>query len=224
MVRVELTTLALAASALAAPTTTELLPRSSQAKVCDDASKICYSEYVSPNSVSFRIAIPDTATAAAPYDIAISIVAPKAIGWAGIAWGGAMANNPLTLAWSNAATAVVSSRRTTGHTLPTAYAGASYTVLPSSKTNATHWQLDAICTGCSTWAAAAGGKATTLDPSSAAISLAYATSATAPADPSNNASRFGIHSAKGKWSQDFSSAKLAGFASLVQAAEKGAAA
>ncbi|KIH95167.1 hypothetical protein SPBR_03535 [Sporothrix brasiliensis 5110] len=223
MVRVQLASLALAASALAAPAT-ELLPRSSDAKACDATSKICYSEYVSPNGVSFRIAIPDTATATAPYDIALSIVAPKAIGWAAVAWGGAMANNPLTVGWSNAATAVVSSRRATGHTLPTAYDGASYKVLPSSKTNDTHWQLDAICTGCSTWVGAAGSEAKTLDPASAAISLAYATSATAPADPSNNASRFGIHSAKGKWTQDFGSAKLTGFASLVQAAEKGAAA
>ncbi|KAL1890227.1 hypothetical protein Sste5346_008381 [Sporothrix stenoceras] len=214
MVRVQLTALALAASALAAPATTEVLPRSSQAKVCDDASKICYSEFVSSNSVSFRIAIPDTATAAASYDVALSIIAPKAIGWAGVAWGGAMANNPLTLGWANGAGAVVSSRRTTGHTMPTAYDGASYTVLPSSKTNATHWQLDVICTGCSSWA---GAK--TLDPAGTA-SLAWATSATAPADPSNNASRFGIHSAKGKWTQDFGAAKLTGFASLVQAAEK----
>ncbi|CAK7233781.1 hypothetical protein SCUCBS95973_008712 [Sporothrix curviconia] len=208
--RTQLTALALAASVLAAPAT-EILPRVSDAKVCDDVSKLCYSEYVAFSGVSYRIAIPDTATATAPYDIALSIVAPKAIGWAGIAWGGAMANNPLTLGWSNAATAIVSSRFTTGHTMPTAYTGASYTTLPSSKTNTTHWQLDVVCTGCSTWS----GK--TLDPGAAA-SLAFASSTTAPADPSNNASRFGIHNAKGKWSQDMSAAKLAGFATLVQAA------
>ncbi len=104
--------LALAASTLAAPTE-QLTGRSAQAKVCDDTTKICYSEYVSPNKVSFRIAIPDTATAAAPFDIALSIVAPKAIGWAGIAWGGTMANDPLTLGWANGAATVVSSRRTT---------------------------------------------------------------------------------------------------------------
>ncbi|CAK7222109.1 hypothetical protein SBRCBS47491_004758 [Sporothrix bragantina] len=213
--RTQLTALALAASVLAAPAT-EILPRASDAKVCDDASKLCYSEYVASNGVSYRIAIPDTATAAAPYDIALSIVAPKAVGWAGIAWGGAMASNPLTLGWSNAATAVVSSRYTTGHTMPTAYTGASYTVLPSTKTNTTHWQLDVICTGCSTWS----GK--TLDPGAAA-SLAFASAATAPTDPSNNASKFGIHNAKGKWSQDMSAAKLTGFATLVQAAQKGSA-
>ncbi len=101
--------------------------------------------------------------------------------------------------------------------MPTAYVGASYTVLPSSKANSTHWQLDVICSGCSSWAGAAG-KAS-LDPAGTAVALAYATSGTAPADPANNASRFGIHNAKGKWTHDLGSAKLADFASIVKAAE-----
>ncbi|OAA57421.1 Cellobiose dehydrogenase, cytochrome [Niveomyces insectorum RCEF 264] len=216
----QIATLALATAAMAAPAQ-ELMERSSQAKVCDATTKICYTEYVAANGVSYRIAVPDTATATAPFDIALSIVAPKAIGWAGIAWGGTMANDPLTVGWSNAASAVVSSRRTAGHTLPTPYAGASYVVLPSTNTNDTHWQLDVICTGCSSWTGA-GTTAVNLDPGSAAVPFAFASSATAPADPSNNASRFGIHNAKGKWNHDLSSAKLADFASIVQAAEKGA--
>lgn len=212
--RTQFSALVLAATALAAPSG-EVLPRASEAKVCDEASKLCYSEYVAASGVSYRIAIPDTATATAPYDIALSIVAPKAIGWAGVAWGGAMTNNPLTVGWSNAATAVVSSRLATAHRMPAAYDGASYTVLPSSKTNTTHWQLDVICSGCSTWS----GK--TLDPS-AATPLAFASSSRAPVNPANNASNFGMHNAKGRWSQDMSAAKLAGFAKLVAAAEKAA--
>lgn len=75
------------------------------------------------------------------------------------------------------------------------------------------------CSGCSSWADASG-KTVNLDPTSKAVSFAYASSGTAPAEPANNASRFGIHNAKGKWSHDLSSAKVADFASLVQASLK----
>lgn len=44
-----------------------------------------------------------------------------------------------------------------------------------------------------------------------------------PADPANNASRFGIHSGKGKWSHDLTTAKLADFDSLVAKLEAPAA-
>jgi hypothetical protein len=209
-------TLALLGSALAAPTS-EIVERSAADKSCDAASKICYTEYVA-NGISFRIAIPDSAKAGSPFDILLSITAPKATGWAGIAWGGAMANNPLTVGWSNAATAVVSSRRATGHTMPTAYTGATYTTLPSTTTNATHWKLDVVCTGCSSWSDASS-KAVNLDPSSSSVTFAYASSANAPAEPANPASRFGIHNAKGKWTHDLSAAKIANFDSLVKAAE-----
>lgn len=102
-----LSTLALAlTSALAAPT-------APAAKYCDEASKICYSEYITTNKIAIRIAIPGNATKAAPFDVLFSIVAPKAVGWAAIAWGGQMANNPLTLGWSNGASAVASAKRST---------------------------------------------------------------------------------------------------------------
>jgi hypothetical protein len=96
-----------------------------------------------------------------------------------------------------------------GHVLPAPYADASYTLLPSSKANDTHWQLDTLCDGCSKWAAAS------LDPAGTAVPLAWAMAGTPVADPANNASRFGIHSGKGKWTHDLSSAKLADFDALV---------
>lgn len=80
-------------------------------KYCDAATTICYSEYT-VSGISFRIAIPDDATAA-PFPVLLQIVAPKAAAWAGIAWGGAMANNPLTVAWPNGDSVVVSSREAT---------------------------------------------------------------------------------------------------------------
>jgi len=213
LLRITTATLALLGSALAAPT--EMVERSASDKVCDSASKICYTEYVSSSAVSYRVAIPDSAAAGKPFDILLSLTAPKAIGWAAIAWGGAMANNPLTVGWSNAQSAVVSSRRATGHTLPAAYAGASYTVLPTSTTNASHWRLDVLCTGCSSWSDASG-KAVNLDPSGTAT-FAFGTSGTAPATPASNTSTFGIHNAKGKWSHDLAGAKNANFDALVKA-------
>jgi len=163
LLRTTAAALALLGSTLAAPT--ELAERSSTAKVCDSTTKICFTEYVSTNSISFRVAIPDSAAAGKPFDVMLSMTAPKAIGWAGIAWGGAMANNPLTLGWANGDKAVVSSRRATGHTMPTVYDTAKYQLI-SGVSNATHWNIDVLCTGCSSWDAA--GKTVNLDPTSAA--------------------------------------------------------
>jgi hypothetical protein len=82
---------------------------STAAKYCDLSTTICYSEYTSPEKIAFRIAIPDTATAG-NFDVLLQIVAPQAVGWAALSWGGVMVNNPLTVGWPNGAQSVVSSR------------------------------------------------------------------------------------------------------------------
>ena len=102
-----------------------------------------------------------------------------------------------------------------GPTLPGTYADATYTILPGSAANSTHWTLNVLAKGVSSWA---NGK---LDPASTATNLAYASSINAPATPADPASRFGIHQARGKWSQDLSSAKIANFDALVQKATGG---
>ncbi|KAK3387921.1 hypothetical protein B0H63DRAFT_559355 [Podospora didyma] len=188
---------------------------SAAAKYCDASTTICYSEYTSPGGVTYRIAIPDTATAGA-FDVLLQIVAPKAVGWAGIAWGGVMVNNPLAVAWANGANTVVTSRSASARTYPTAYAAANYTILPGSVANTTHWTLNALAKGVSSWGT------TKLDPESKAVSFAYAQSSTAPSTPADPNSRFGIHNTRGKWSHDLSSAKLANFTALVQKAQGGA--
>lgn len=99
--------LAVIGSSVAAPTS-EARQAAEGTKYCDASSTICYSEY-SASGIAFRIAIPDTATEA-PFPVLLQIVAPTAAAWAGIAWGGAMANNPLTVAWPNGDSVVVSSR------------------------------------------------------------------------------------------------------------------
>lgn len=105
--------LALAGSAIAAPCVDDAdqasVKQTAAGQYCDTDTTLCYAEYAAGGNIVYRIAYPDTATAA-PFDLALQIVAPKATGWAGLAWGGAMTNNPLTVAWANGDSVVVSSR------------------------------------------------------------------------------------------------------------------
>jgi len=94
----------------------------------------------------------------------------------------------------------VSGATKSGHNPPTAYTGTSYTVLSASK-NASHWQVNFLCTGCSTWGT------TSLNPNGV-NRLAYATSNRAPATPASNTSSITIHSEKGIMSQDLSVGKV----------------
>jgi hypothetical protein len=77
----------------------------------DAASSITYSSVTLPNGVSYRIALPiDSPTA----DGIVQIVAPNKYGWCGLAWGGRMTGNPLTVVWpskaANGQKVVVSNR------------------------------------------------------------------------------------------------------------------
>jgi hypothetical protein len=49
-----------------------------------------------PGDITYRIALPAQSNSS---DAIIQIVAPKALGWAGFAWGGHMTNNPLSVFW-----------------------------------------------------------------------------------------------------------------------------
>jgi hypothetical protein len=104
------TVLALGGAGLGSPV---LQGRAASAnKYCDASTAICYSQYQSPEKISIRVAIPDTATVG-NFDALLQIEAPKTVGWAGVAWGGIMVNNPLTVCWANGNTTVVSSRSAT---------------------------------------------------------------------------------------------------------------
>ncbi|KAH6628767.1 hypothetical protein F5144DRAFT_655390 [Chaetomium tenue] len=87
--------------------------QSTTAKYCPGGTQICFSEFREPASgISYRIAIPEVS--AAPFDVLLQIVAPvDKAGWAGVAWGGTMNGNPLTVGWPNGDGAVVSSRWST---------------------------------------------------------------------------------------------------------------
>jgi hypothetical protein len=45
-----------------------------------------------------------------PYDIVLQAVVPNSLGWIGLAWGGSMVRNPLTVAYPNGQKPTVSSR------------------------------------------------------------------------------------------------------------------
>ncbi|KAK3988907.1 hypothetical protein QBC44DRAFT_242501 [Cladorrhinum sp. PSN332] len=189
--------LVLSTGALAAPYT-------------DPTSNITYSEWISPEKIAFRIAIPDTATQNAAFDVLLQIQAPKAVGWAGLAWGGSMVNNPLTVAWASGTKAIVTSRRASARTYPQAWTGAKYVILPGTVNNGTHWTLNTLISGVSRW------DSTRINPASNAVSLAYAQSASPPSEPANNNTRFGIHNSRAKYSHDFAAAKIKDFEAQVQ--------
>ncbi len=61
-------------------------------------------------NIVYRIATPANVPANQPYDVVIQVVAPNSLGWVGLAWGGSMIRNPLTVAYPNGQKPTVSSR------------------------------------------------------------------------------------------------------------------
>jgi hypothetical protein len=202
------TALALGNIAVASP----LAPRAATVKTCD--GDLCFQEFQSTDKTAFAFAIPDTATAGS-FDILMKITAPKTVGWAGVAFGGTMANDPLAVAWTNANGGIVSPRKATARTYPAVSTDTTWTVLSGSGSNATHWYVTALGKGASSWGT------TKLDPAAAAT-FAYAQSNTAPTDPTKVDSRFGIHNAHKQFSVDLASAKIANFAATIQKLSKSA--
>ncbi|XDG09088.1 hypothetical protein ABKA04_008703 [Annulohypoxylon sp. FPYF3050] len=165
---------------------------------CDTSSGVCYSEVtVGVAPITWRIAIPSVGEG--PFDVLLQVVAPNRVGWAGLAWGGGMLYNPISLG---------------AHIQPDYYEAANHTVLKGSTVNDTHWTLTTLCQGCSTWIHNGGSKET-LDPGATAASFAFAASATPPIDVTDPGSPIGIHSEHGIFTIDLSAAKSTQFDSWV---------
>ncbi|KAI0150803.1 hypothetical protein GGR57DRAFT_514067 [Xylariaceae sp. FL1272] len=182
----------------------------------DPETGFTFSEYAAAyaigSSITFRIAIPSPATGA--YDLVLQIVAPIAVGWTGIAWGGQMIYCPLTIGWLSGSTGVASVRRATSHTTPALYTGATLQVLRTgTKTNGTHWQITAKCSGCSSFVGS-GTTNKTLN-ANGSNRLAFAYSKTKPSS-SSSAATINVHDVYNYWDHDFASAGNANFAQLVQ--------
>jgi hypothetical protein len=69
--------------------------------------------YTLSKSIAFRVAVPSDASRVSSYDAVLQVVAPLDVGWAGLAWGGSMVNNPLTVSYANGNSATISSRYAT---------------------------------------------------------------------------------------------------------------
>jgi hypothetical protein len=78
--------------------------------------------------------------------------------------------------------------------------------------NATHFQVTAKCSGCTTWSV--DGTPTTLDPDSS-HELAWSHSSTPPTNPADANSTFQQHDAVGMWNAEFAQAESYTFEALV---------
>ncbi|KUJ09458.1 CBD9-like protein [Mollisia scopiformis] len=106
--------------------------------------------YVEPTStVQYSLAIPETA--AAPFDVFASIVAPSNVTWAAIAFGGCMLRSPLVVAWKNDTNILASPRWADAYHPPDLYNGTTVTVFNTSTVNATHWKANILVSGGSSW-------------------------------------------------------------------------
>lgn len=182
------------------------------APYCDAVTSVCYSE-TKAGDLYVRLALP--AVEQCPFDILVQIVAPKtAAGWAAVAWGGKMTKNPITVAWANGNTTVVSSRWADTRTPPVAYPNATYTVLKGSTANATHWTLNALCSQCASWTA--DNTKTALNPNDTAAKFAYALAPTPPSRPANNASSIVKHTVHATFTVDLAAGKTEKFEEYVQ--------
>ncbi|KAH7374299.1 hypothetical protein BKA66DRAFT_468205 [Pyrenochaeta sp. MPI-SDFR-AT-0127] len=184
-------------------------------KYYDPATSISFSSVTHSNGVSYRIALPSNTSEP---DAIVQIVVPLSFAWCGLAWGGHMTNNPLSVSWATGATsgevAIVSSRIAYGYyAIPYPYEGATYTpIVAGTSTNSSHWQITARCQGCTQWSSADGDF--NLHNEQSPI-LAYACSSVPPDTPTRNDSSFNIHEQFGIWSHDFSLAKNESFESWV---------
>lgn len=79
-------------------------------KYVDSETGFTFSQYVNDKGIAFRVAIPSTAKVNENYESVVQIAVPIAVGWAGLAWGGSMTYNPLTIVWVNGKDVVLSSR------------------------------------------------------------------------------------------------------------------
>ncbi|KAI1188584.1 hypothetical protein F5B17DRAFT_451603 [Nemania serpens] len=185
--------------------------------VRDGETGFTFSEYQAAYAIgsyiTYRVAVPSPADAG--YDLVYQVIAPNNVGWAGLAWGATMTNNPLTVNWNYQNTGVASVRRTNVRTAPQPWTGATVQVLKkATKTNGTHWQLTAKCSGCSTFTTT-GTTTKNLNPNGS-NRLAFAYSKTKPSSGSA-AGTISVHDVYGYWEHDFSTAGNPNFAQLVAA-------
>ncbi|KAK3217369.1 hypothetical protein GRF29_1g2873631 [Pseudopithomyces chartarum] len=183
----------------------------------DQETGFTFSEYKAAFTLTanivFRFALPSNAPSG-PYNAVIQAVVPNQLGWIGLAWGGNMVRNPLTVAYPNGQKATVSSRWATGHSTPVAYTGATYTLLNTgNRVNGSHWQFTAKCAGCTTWTGSSGS--VRINPNGG-NRLAFAYSTGKASQPSSNTSSIPVHDTPNYFTNDFSQGLNPNFDALLQ--------
>lgn len=168
----------------------------------DPLTGLTFSKYENELGVSFSIAIPDNVASGKPYDAVLQMVARKDIGWVALAWGGSMTYNPIALAWAHGGEVVLTSRIAFGYYVPPIYGAAKYQIIPKATfVNATHFQVTAKCSGCTSWGDDDIG-VTYLDPKEDQY-LAFAYSSVPVDEPDNPESGFSMHDMTGHWVHSF---------------------
>lgn len=191
--------------------------------------------------MTYRIAVPASVPERTPYDVVVQIVAPTEVGWAGLAWAGTMISCPLTVAWKNGNTAIVSGRWATyihllthlypallfqqclriewlissrSYSPPSIDSRASFEILPKgTRVNTTHWQYTAKCTGCTSFVGRSSVNSTLNVRGSNRI--AYAWSSIRPSSSSPSSS-INVHDGSPTaWNHDFSLGANANWATLL---------
>ncbi|KAK5655591.1 hypothetical protein OQA88_5522 [Cercophora sp. LCS_1] len=163
----------------------------------------------------FRIAIPSPQPSGA-FDIVTQLIVPNEVGWAGVSWGGGMAESPLLVVFRNANNqgVLASSRWSNGHTAPNAYSSATYTVYKAgTKINGTHWQVTMKCTGCTSWSRRDGSKPSIKPAGGHRLGWAYSTKK--PTSPNSATAAISVHDNAMYFELDFSKGGNANFASIV---------
>ncbi|KAH7628357.1 hypothetical protein B0T09DRAFT_358563 [Sordaria sp. MPI-SDFR-AT-0083] len=166
--------------------------------------------------IAFRVAISSDVSSNSAYDAVVQVIVPNDVGWSALAWGGSMTKNPLMVFWRGSNNQpVISSRWANAHSTPQSYTGATYTLFKTgTKSNSTHWQFTALCTGCTSWSAD-GGAVRYVQPSGG-NRLAFAYSPTKPSNPSSPTSAITVHDVHAYWNHDFNTARNTNFEAAVQ--------
>jgi len=87
------------------------LAQADSSRVTDSETGLNWASFTTERGITFRVAVPEAAADKAEFDAALQIVAPAHLGWVGLAWGGYMTYNPLTISWPNAAGGMTVSSR-----------------------------------------------------------------------------------------------------------------
>ncbi|KAF2743066.1 iron reductase domain protein [Sporormia fimetaria CBS 119925] len=177
----------------------------------DADTNLTYSSITHPNGFTYRIALPSLPSTSdtnhhSSDSAILQIIAPHTLSWCGLAWGGRMIGNPLSVFWPTGAStglkAIVSSRIASGkYLMPTNYSSAAYTYLNPTTANETHWTVTVLCQGCTRWNIA--GQHVDLT-ESIHTNFGFACSKIKPTTPASNMSFFGIHEQYGVWEHDWS--------------------